>query len=254
MGSAATPPRPPPSVKSSVTSRRSSATSPSTLSRRCRPLPSPRPSRRATSSQTARSSPSATSVSVLQRLSSSRPSSETGCRYPRDHLQLDHEVRPRHPKGPLRQHRHVWRYHHVLRHLGPHAEGDHRSCPVLDEGQDRRSPRAQVLCLDRWFHPRLALHLPADVDLEAGVRRERAKHRSQKMFLSHLPSGLSISQGGSEKLSTVAETKASQWRWQKPASQRQRRRRQASLMRTQVSRCSVAYGICNTVPRTMPPL
>ena len=30
-----------------------------------------------------------------------------GCRYPRDDLQLDHEVRPRHPQGPLRKHRHV---------------------------------------------------------------------------------------------------------------------------------------------------
>lgn len=64
-------------------------------------------------------------------------------------------------------------YHHVPRSLGPHAEGDHGARPLVDEGQDHRSPRAQVLCLDRWFHSRVALDLPADVDLEAGVRRER---------------------------------------------------------------------------------
>jgi actin len=67
----------------------------------------------------------------------------------------------------------VWWYHHVPRSLGPHAEGDHGPRPLVDEGQDHRSPRAQVLGLDRWFHSRVALHLPADVDLEAGVRRER---------------------------------------------------------------------------------
>merc|ERR1711879_347882 len=33
------------------------------------------------------------------------------------------------------------------------------------------APRAQVLRLDRRLHPRLALHLPADVDLQGGVRR-----------------------------------------------------------------------------------
>ncbi len=67
----------------------------------------------------------------------------------------------------------VWWYHHVPRSLGPYAEGDHCSCSLVDEGQDHRSPRAQVLRLDRWFHSRLPLDLPADVDLEAGVRRER---------------------------------------------------------------------------------
>ena len=33
--------------------------------------------------------------------------------------------------------------------------------------QDHRAARAQVLCVDRWLDPRVGLHLPADVDLEA---------------------------------------------------------------------------------------
>ncbi len=42
---------------------------------------------------------------------------------------IDHEVRRRHPQGPLRQHRPLWRHHHVPRHRRPHAEGDHRPGP-----------------------------------------------------------------------------------------------------------------------------
>merc|ERR1711997_50447 len=71
----ATPSPPPPRGRLSVTSRRSSATSPSTSSRRCRPLPHPHPWRRAMSFPTVRSSPSATSASGAQRPCSSHPSS-----------------------------------------------------------------------------------------------------------------------------------------------------------------------------------
>jgi len=67
----------------------------------------------------------------------------------------------------------------------PYAEGNHRPRPILDEGQDHRSPGAQVLRLDRWFHSRLALHLPADVDLKAGVRRERSLHRPPQVLLRY---------------------------------------------------------------------
>ena len=42
----------------------------------------------------------------------------------------------------------------------------------------------QVLCLDRWLHPGLPLHLPADVDLQAGVRRVWPRHRPQEVLLS----------------------------------------------------------------------
>lgn len=75
-------------------------------------------------------------------------------------------------------------YHHVPRYLRPYAEGNHRSRPILHEGQDHRSSRAQVLRLDRWFHSRLALYLPADVDLQAGVRRVWTFHRPPQVLLS----------------------------------------------------------------------
>ncbi len=77
----------------------------------------------------------------------------------------------------------VWWYHHVPWPLGPYAEGDHCSCSFVDEGQDHCSPRAQVLGLDRWFHSRLPVDLPADVDLEAGVRRERSLDRAPQVLL-----------------------------------------------------------------------
>merc|ERR1711946_85296 len=50
--------------------------------------------------------------------------------------------------------------------------------------QDHRSPREEVLRLDRWLHPGLPLHLPADVDLQAGVRRVRPLHCPPQVLLS----------------------------------------------------------------------
>merc|ERR1712048_1352135 len=47
-------------------------------------------------------------------------------------------------------------------------------------------PRAQVLGLDRRLHPLVALHLPADVDLQAGVRRVRPVHCPPQVLLSTL--------------------------------------------------------------------
>lgn len=64
----------------------------------------------------------------------------------------------------------VWWNHHVPWYLRPHAKGNHRSCPIYDEGQDHCSSRTQVLRLDWWFHLGIPFHLPADVDLEARVR------------------------------------------------------------------------------------
>merc|ERR1712127_26084 len=79
MGSSprgATPSPPLPRGRLSVTSRRSSATSPWTLSRRCPPLPPPPPWRSPMSCPTARSSPSETRGSGAPRPSSSPASWE----------------------------------------------------------------------------------------------------------------------------------------------------------------------------------
>merc|ERR1711872_1071966 len=76
LTNAATPSPPLPSVRLSVTSRRSSAMLLLTLSRRCPLLLPPPPSRSPTSFPTARSSPLAMSVSAALRLSSSLPSLE----------------------------------------------------------------------------------------------------------------------------------------------------------------------------------
>merc|ERR1712225_159087 len=106
-----------------------------------------------------------------------------GGRRPRAHLQLDHEVRRRHPQGPVRQRRHVGRHHHVRRHRRPPLQGAHRARARLDEGQDHRAPGAQVLRVDRRLHPLVALHLPADVDLQAGVRRVGPLDRPPQVLL-----------------------------------------------------------------------
>merc|ERR1719453_1652590 len=107
-----------------------------------------------------------------------------GGRRARDDVQLDHEVRRRHPQGPLRQRRPLGRHHHVRGHRRPHVQGDHRARARLDEGQDHRAPRAQVLGLGRRLHPLVALDLPADVDLQAGVRRVGPVHRPPQVLLS----------------------------------------------------------------------
>merc|ERR1712222_174016 len=110
----ATPSPPPLSARLSVTSRRSSAMSPLTSSRRCPPLLPPPPSRSPMSFPTARSSPSATRGSGTPRPSSSLPSSE-------------------------------WRL-----------------------AESTRPPTT-----------------PADVDLQAGVRRVRPRHRPPQVLLSY---------------------------------------------------------------------
>merc|ERR1712039_1037795 len=48
--------------------------------------------------------------------------------------------------------------------------------PVLLTVCRRRSPP--------WLHPGFPLHLPADVDLQTGVRRVRPWHRPQEVLLS----------------------------------------------------------------------
>merc|ERR1711971_1128147 len=51
---------------------------------------------------------------------------------------------------------------------------------------NHRSPREEVLRLDRRIHPGLPLHLPADVDLQAGVRRVRPSHCPPQVLLNIL--------------------------------------------------------------------
>merc|ERR1712164_196054 len=79
--------------------------------------------------------------------------------------------------------------------LGMESPGVHETtynsimkCDV-DEGQDHCAARAQVLCLDRRLHPLVALHLPADVDLQAGVRRVGPVHRPPQVLLSSARGG-----------------------------------------------------------------
>merc|ERR1712029_22124 len=167
----------------SVTSRRSSAMLLLTSSRRCPLLLPPPPSRSPTSSLTAKSSPSVMRGSGALRLFSCLPWNG-GLWYPRDYLQLHHEVRCRHQEGPVRQHRHVRWHHHVPRYRRQDAEGDHRPCSLHHQDQDHRSPREEVLRLDRWLHLVFPLHLPADVDHQAGVRRVRPIHCPQEVLLN----------------------------------------------------------------------
>ncbi len=64
----------------------------------------------------------------------------------------------------------VWWYNHVPRYLGPYAEGNHRTCTIIYEGQDHRTSGAEILCLDRWFYLSFIVDLPTNVDLQARVR------------------------------------------------------------------------------------
>merc|ERR1719188_573336 len=66
------------------------------------------------------------------------------------------------------------------------SEGDHRPCSKHHEDQDHCSTREEVLRLDRRIHPCFPLHLPADVDLQAGIRRVWPIHCPQKVLLSIL--------------------------------------------------------------------
>lgn len=76
-------------------------------------------------------------------------------------------------------------HHHVPRYLRPDAEGDYRARSVIDEGQDHRPTRTEILRLDWWIHLGFTLNLPADVDLETRVRRERSLHRAPQMLLGY---------------------------------------------------------------------
>ena len=68
------------------------------------------------------------------------------------------------------------RHDDVPGHRGPHEQGDHAARAVVNEGQGGCAARAQVQCLDRWLHPGVAVHLPADVDCQERVRSPRNCH------------------------------------------------------------------------------
>merc|ERR1712088_654795 len=86
-------------------------------------------------------------------------------------------------EGLVCQHCHVWWHHHVPRYCRQDAEGDHCLGSLHHQDQDHCSTREEVLCLDRWLHLVLPLHLPTDVDHQAGVRRVRPIHCPQEVLL-----------------------------------------------------------------------
>merc|ERR1712042_77916 len=53
------------------------------------------------------------------------------------------------------------------------------------EDQGHRSSREEIPRLDRWLHLGFSLHLPGNVDLQAGVRRGWPQHRPPQVLLSH---------------------------------------------------------------------
>merc|ERR1719495_327063 len=55
---------------------------------------------------------------------------------------------------------------------------------IHHQDQDHCSTRAQILRMDRWLHPGLSIHLPADVDLQAGVRRVWPIHCPPQVLLN----------------------------------------------------------------------
>jgi hypothetical protein len=99
----------------------------------------------------------------------------------------DHEVRRRHPQGPLLEHRPLRRHDHVPGHRRAHDQGAHGPRALHDEDQGRRPPGAQVLRLDRRLHPLVPLDLPVHVDLQGRVRRVRPGHRPPQVLLSARP-------------------------------------------------------------------
>merc|ERR1712182_76645 len=76
------------------------------------------------------------------------------------------------------------RHHDVPGHRRAHDEGAHGARAVDDEDQGDCAAGAQVLGLDRRVDLVVAVDVPADVDLEDGVRRVRADHRAPQVLLS----------------------------------------------------------------------
>lgn len=130
-------------------------------------------------------------------------------RYSWDHVQKRHEMWRRHPQGLEPQHRYVGGKHHVPFYRWTHTKRDRWSGGRRDENSGNLHslsitltkcpatvpqwhhvclgplpPWEEVLGVDRWLHPGLSDHLPADVDQQTGVRRGRTSHRPQEVLLS----------------------------------------------------------------------
>merc|ERR1712234_13031 len=86
--------------------------------------------------------------------------------------------------GSLCQHRVVRWFHHVPRYRRSYAEGDYQHGSIHHEDQDHRSSREEILRLDRRLHLGFSLHLPGNVDLQAGIRRGWSRNRSSQMLLN----------------------------------------------------------------------
>merc|ERR1719172_444210 len=109
---------------------------------------------------------------------------EGGERYPRHHIPVHHEVRRGHSQGPLRQRGSLGWHYDVLGHRRAHDERADGFGAFDDEDQGGGAPRAEVLGVDWRVHPLLAEYLPADVDLQGGVRRVGPDHRASEVLLS----------------------------------------------------------------------
>ena len=108
-----------------------------------------------------------------------------GLRHPRDDLQLHYEVRCGHQEGPVRQYFAVRWHDNVPRYCRQDGERDHSAGPLnLANHQDLCPAGEKAFRLERGFDPFLTLYLPADVDLQAGVRRVRSLNCPQEVLLS----------------------------------------------------------------------
>ncbi len=88
--------------------------------------------------------------------------------------------------GFVCQHCVVRWYHHVPRNCRQDAKGNYRTRSINHENQDHRSSREKILRLDRWINFGFTLHIPANVDLQARIRRVWPIHCPQKMLLKRL--------------------------------------------------------------------
>merc|ERR1719259_1028787 len=190
---------PPPNVKSSVTSRKSSATSPLTSNKKWPLLLPPHLWKNPMNFQTVKSSPSVTNVSDAQKPSSNhhslvwnplvftKPPTTPPCSATLISVRISTPTTSS-PVVPLCT--------QVLLIVCKR-----KSPPLLlhHEDQDHRSTRKKILCLDRWFHLGFPLHLPSYVDHQGRIRRSRSIHRPQKVLLS----ALTLSMIGKAFLSTL---------------------------------------------------
>uniref|UniRef100_A0A674MLP8 Actin alpha 2, smooth muscle n=1 Tax=Takifugu rubripes TaxID=31033 RepID=A0A674MLP8_TAKRU len=76
-------------------------------------------------------------------------------------------------------------------------------CPT---SADHCPPREEVLGLDWWIHPGLLVHIPTDVDQQAGVRRSWTLHCSPQVLLESSSSSVVPSQNQPEHANSIRST------------------------------------------------